>query len=345
MWYLGLNLGVVPEALGEDYMRRREFITLLGGSVAAWPLTARAQQPAKPVVGYLSSNSAAETGVNLAAFRRGLSEMGFVEGRNVAIEYRWAEGHADRLPALAADLVQRRVAVIFASGNVAIHAAEAATRSTPIVFNTGDDPVATGIVPSLNRPGGNVTGTSMTAGSLVTKRLQLLHELVPTAARIAMLVNSDNPNAETDGREAETAARSLGFSLFVLKVATGGDLDAAFATLAEMGADGLLVNTDSFLSSRRQQLVALAARREVPALYSWREFVEAGGLMCYGATITDSHRQAAIYVGRILKGEKPADLPVMQPTKFELVINLKTAKALGLTVPPSLLATADEVIE
>jgi putative ABC transport system substrate-binding protein len=240
-------------------------------------------------------------------------------------------------------LVQRRVAVIFASGNVAIHAAEAATRSTPIVFNTGDDPVATGIVPSLNRPGGNVTGTSMTAGSLVTKRLQLLHELIPAATRIAMLVNSDNPNAESDRREGETAARSLGFSLLILKIATGGDLDAAFAPLADKRADGLLINTDSFLTSRRQQLVALAARREVPALYSWREFVEAGGLMCYGARIVDSHHQAALYVGRILKGEKPADLPLMQPTMFELVINLKTAKTLRLTVPQSLLYAADVI--
>jgi ABC-type uncharacterized transport system substrate-binding protein len=326
-------------------MRRREFITLLGGAAAALPLAARAQQAALPVVGYLSSNSPVESRDVLAAFRTGLSEMGYVEGRNVAVEYRWAEGHADRLPALAADLVQRRVAVIFASGNVAIHIAEAATRSTPIVFNTGDDPVVTGIVPSLSRPGGNVTGTSMTAGSLVSKRLQLLHELIPTATRIAMLVNSDNPNAESDEREGETAARSLGFSLLILKIATGGDLDAAFAPLADERADALLINTDSFLSSRRQQLVALAARREVPALYSWREFVEAGGLMCYGARIVDSHRQAALYVGRILKGEKPADLPVMQPTRFELVINLKTAKALRLTVPQSLLALADEVIE
>jgi len=323
-------------------MKRRDVIALLGGA-ATWPVAARAQQAALPVVGFLSSSSLAVSAEALAAFRRGLGEADYVEGRNLTIEYRWAEGDSDRLPALAAALVQRRVALIFASGNVAIHAAEAATRSIPIVFVTGDDPIATGIVPSLSRPGGNVTGMTITAGPLVTKRLQLLHEVAPAA--IGILVNPDNANAGGDTRNAELAARALGLSLVVLKVARESEIEAAFATMAETGASGLVVNTDSFLSSQRQRIAALAVRRGLPSISSYRSFAEAGGLMSYGPDNTDSFRLAGGYVGRILKGEKPADMPVMQPIKFEFSINLKTAKSLGLTVSPSLVALADSVIE
>jgi putative tryptophan/tyrosine transport system substrate-binding protein len=325
-------------------MNRRDLITLIGGA-AAWPVAARAQQPTMPVIGYLSSFTAESDAGNLASLRSGLSETGYVEGRNLAVEYRWAGGVSDRLPALAADLIQRRVALIFAGGNVAIHAAEAATRTIPIVFNTGDDPIATGIVPSLSRPGGNATGTSMTAGPLVTKRLQLLHEVAPAAATVGMLVNPDNANATGDAHNGELAAQALGLLLIVLKVARQSEIEPAFGALAEKGAGGLVVNTDAFLSSQRQQIAALSARYRIPSISSFRVFVDAGGLISYGPDVADSFRQAGIYAGRVLKGEKPSEMPVMQPTKFELAINLKTAKALGLTVPSSLLAIADEVIE
>jgi putative ABC transport system substrate-binding protein len=325
-------------------LRRRDFITLLGGAAVAGPLAAGAQQKL-PVIGYLSSFTLGSGEVNVAALRRGLSEAGYIEGRNLAIEYRFAEGVSDRLPALAADLVQRRVALIFAEGNVAIHAAQAATRSIPIVFNTGDDPIATGIVPSLSRPGGNATGISMTAGPLVTKRLQLLHEVAPAAAMIGMLVNPDNANAAGDAHNGELAAHALGLSLVVLKAARQSEIEPAFAALAEKGAGGLVVNTDAFLSSQRQGIAALSERYRIPSISSFRTFVDAGGLASYGPDVVDSFRQAGVYAGRVLKGEKPAVMPVMQPTKYELAINLKTAKTLGLDVPPMLLARADEVIE
>jgi putative tryptophan/tyrosine transport system substrate-binding protein len=325
-------------------MKRRAFLTLVGGA-AALPLVARAQPRAIPVIGFLHTSSAALTAPAVAAFRRGLNEGGFFEGRNVAVEYAWAEGRYDRLPTLAADLVRRDVRVIYASGNVAVHAAKAAAPTTPIVFLTGDDPVRTGLVLNLNHPGGNVTGMTMAAGTLPTKRLQLLHELVPAATTVAMLVNSDNANAEGDASDAQGAATTIGLSLFIVSAPGDGDLDAVFDSIAQKGAQAILVNTDTAFSLRRQELVALAARHRIPAVSSFRNFVEAGALLSYGADTLDPVRQAAGYVARILKGEKPGDLPVQAPTKFELFVNLKTAKALALTVPPSLLAIADEVIE
>jgi putative ABC transport system substrate-binding protein len=325
-------------------MKRRAFITLLGGA-AAWPLAAHAQQPAKPVIGFLRTDSADLAARAVAAFRRGLNEAGFVEGRNLAIEYAWADGHYDRLPALAADLVRRHVQVIYVGGNVAIHAAKAAAPTTPIVFVTGDDPVRTGLVPNLNRPGGNLTGMTTMAGTLPTKRLQFLHELVPAATTVAMLVDSDNANAQGDASDAQAAARAIGLSLLIVSTPGESDFDSIFETIAQKGAQAILVNTDSAFTLRRQQLVALAAQHRLAAVYSFRDFVEVGGLMSYGADNVDSVRRAAGYVARILNGEKPGDLPVQAPTKFELVVNLKTAKALGLTVPSSLLAVAGEVIE
>jgi putative ABC transport system substrate-binding protein len=326
-------------------MRRRDFITLLGGAAAVWPLEARAQQGALQVIGFLSSGSLAVSTEAVAAFRRGLGEAGYVEGRNLVVEYRWAEGNSDRLPALAVDLVQRHVALILGAGNIAIHAAQAATQTLPIVFVTGDDPIATGIVPNLSRPGGNTTGMTITAGPLVTKRLQLLHEVAPAATTISMVVNPDNANAGGDTRDGELAARALGLSLVVLKVARESEIEAAFATMAQTGGGAVVVNADSFLSGQRQRIAALALRRTLPSISSYRTFAEAGGLMSYGPDNNDSFRLAGVYVGRILKGEKPADMPVMQATKFELIINLKTAKALGVTVPPTILAVADDVIE
>jgi putative ABC transport system substrate-binding protein len=327
-------------------MTRREFITLLGGAAVAWPLAARAQQSALPVIGFLSGGTPAGYAAYAAAFRQGLKEGGHVEGQNVAVEFRWAEGQNDRLPALAADLVGRPVAVIAAAGAQAALAAKAATMTIPIVFEAGVDPVELGLVTSLNRPGGNVTGVSNFAAVLVAKQLELLHEMVPNSAVIGVLVNPTSPSlAESTARDAQAAGRSLGKQIHILNASTEDQIDAAFASLARMRLDALLIGGDAFFLSRRAQLATLATRHGLPTLYNAREFPAAGGLMGYGTSVVDAYRQTGVYVGQILKGAKPAELPVMQPTKFELVINLTTAKALGLIVPDTLLARADEVIE
>ena len=326
-------------------MKRREFVSLLVGGAAAWPLVARAQQPAMPVIGYLNSRSRDTDTPFLAAFHRGLNETGYVEGQNVAIEYRWADGQYDRLPVLATDLVRRRVTVMAATSTPAALAAKAATSAIPIVFTTAADPIAVGLVDSLSRPSGNVTGVNSYLSDLGAKRLELLRQLVPTAALIGMLVNPNYPDAESQAKDVKEAARTLGQQVHVVNADSEGDLNRAFATFIELKADALLVSLDSFFLSRREQLVALAARHKIPVMYFARDFVLAGGLMSYGSDLADSYRQAGVYTGRIIRGEKPADLPVQRSTKFELVINFKTAKALGLTVPPSLLARADEVIE
>src|SRR5262245_45202698 len=328
-------------------MKRREFITLLGGAAAAWPLAARAQQPAMPVVGYLGAGTP-ETWANVvAAFRKGLAETGYVEGKNLAIEFRFAQNEFDRLPGLAADLVRRRPVVIATpSSAAATLAAKAETTTIPIVFSTGADPVQLGLVASLARPGGNATGINTFSMEVVTKRLRLLNELVPKAARIAVLVNPTNTaTAEPTIRDVHEAATTIGLQIQIFNAATIGEIDAAFATLAREHPDALYIAPDSFFTSRRAQFATLTARDRIPAAYSQRDFVSAGGLMSYGTDIPDMFRQMGVYTGKILKGARPADLPVMQSTKFEFVINLWTAKALGLNIPDKLLAIADELIE
>jgi ABC-type uncharacterized transport system substrate-binding protein len=328
-------------------MKRREFITLLGGATAAWPIAAGAQQQPIPVIGFLGSESPAQSAGLLRFFRQGLGELGFVEGQNVTIDYRWAEGRNDRLPDLAADLVHREVSVIAAPATTpGALAAKAATATIPIVMFTAGDPVALGLVASLSRPGGNITGTTSLAGELAPKRLELLRELMPTAKSMALLVNPTNPALmASTTREAQTAARTLGLTLHILHAGTEREFDAVFARLAELPANGLVIAVDSFFTGRREQLAKLALRHRVPAIYQSRDFAEVGGVMSYGGSLADGFRLVGLYAGRILKGEKPADLPVQQVTKVELINNLKTAKVLGLEVPPTLLARADEVIE
>jgi putative ABC transport system substrate-binding protein len=327
-------------------LRRRDFITLVGGAAVLAPRAARAQQRAMPVIGVLHPTSPDTNADRLRGFRQGLKEAGFVDGENLAIEYRWAEGHLDRLPALAAELVRRNVAVIAAiQGHASAFAAKAATTTIPIVFNVGEDPVKLGLVVSLARPGGNLTGVNFFTGELAAKRLELLRELVPAATRVAVLVNPNNPAGETTVRDVEPAASAMGLQTQVFNARSSREIGVAFATLVRERPDALFVSGDSLFSSRRVQLAILAARHAIPALYSTREYCEVGGLMSYGGNVTDAWRQVGVYAGRILKGAKPADLPVVQASKFELVINAETARILGLTVPPTLLARADDVIE
>ena len=327
-------------------MRRREFITILGGAAIVWPLAASAQQTAMPVVGFVNSASAKNYTTQLAAFLKGLRETGYVDGQNVAIEYRWAEGQNDRLPAMVADLVHRQVAVIAATTTPAALAAKAATTTIPIVFETGGDPVKLGLVASLNRPGGNVTGVTQTNVETVPKRLQFLHELLPTARIMALLVNPAEPAlAEVYTKEVQAAARAFGLELHVLTASTERDFDGVFAKLIQLRAGGLVIGPGAFFTSRSEHLGALTFRNAVPAIYHTREFAVAGGLLSYGADLADAYRLTGNYTGRVLKGEKPADLPVQQATKVELYINLKTAKALGVNVPNTLIGRADEVIE
>jgi len=327
-------------------MRRREVIALLGGAAITWPSAARAQQPAPPVVGFLGSGSLQSDAFRLAAVQQGLTESGYVEGRNVAFEYRWAEDHYERLPALAAELVRRGIAVLISiGGNTSAVAAKSSTATIPVVFATGSDPIKLGLVTSLNRPGGNVTGVNFLTEMLVAKQLEVLSETIPRTPLIGFLVNPTNANAEADTKSVLAAAESLGQKLVVVQAQTDSELEAAFVALVRQRAGALMVMGDAFFLSRRNKLVELAARQAIPAIYNLREYAIAGGLMSYGTSITDAHRIAGLYAGRILKGEKPADLPVQQSTKVELVINLKTAKALGLTIPLPLLGRADEVIE
>jgi putative tryptophan/tyrosine transport system substrate-binding protein len=327
-------------------MKRREFIKLIGGAVAASPLGARAQQPSIPVVGWLGANTQEGNVNSLAAFRRGLGETGFVDGHNVKIEYLWAEGRYAQLPAMAADLVSRKVAVIVANGgSVSALAAKTATATIPIVFSVGADPVKVGLVPSLNRPGGNATGTTISSNELSSKKLEILQGFVPAKAAIAFLVNPDGPTANSVVQETQEAAHALARRLLVLRASNEREIDRAWAGAAEQSAGGLIVAPDGFFSAKYIQLVALAARHRIPAIYETNHFVRAGGFISYGADGLEAHRQAGIYVGKILKGAKPADLPVLQPTKFDLVINLNTAKALGITIPNALLIQATELIE
>jgi putative tryptophan/tyrosine transport system substrate-binding protein len=327
-------------------MRRREFITLLGRAAAAWPLAARGQQRAMPLIGVLDLNSEAASGRSVLAFREALKDLGYIESRNVAIEYRWAEGQYDRLPALAIDLVSRRVNVIFAMGNAAALMVKPASSTIPVVFSIGGDPVTLGLVTSLNRPGGNITGVSFITTAIVAKMLEMLHEAVPKVAVIAVLVNPANPNNVSDIREAQDAARIHGLELHVLNASTEREIDGAFATLLERRVGALVIAGDALFGSKQlDQVVALSARYAIPAIYHDRNFAVAGGLMSYGASFSDAYRIAGAYVGRILKGDKPGDLPVQQSIKVELTINMKTAKALGITVPITLLGRADAVIE
>jgi putative tryptophan/tyrosine transport system substrate-binding protein len=325
-------------------MRRRAFITLLGGA-AAWPLVARAQQAPMPVVGFLNGASPEGYAPYVAAFRQGLKEAGYVEGQNVTIEYRWAEGQYDRLPALAADLVRRNVTVIAATTTPAAQAAKALTSTVPIVFTTGDDPIKLGLVATFNRPGGNATGVSHLIGELGSKRLGLLRELLPGITVIATLLNPNFPGAERQLRDAEAAAGALGLQLIILRASTEREIDAAFATMAQQGVSALVAGGDPSFVARREQIVALAARHAIPTIYPVRDFAVAGGLMSYGTDFADAYRQAGVYTGRIVRGEKPADLPVQRSTKFEFVINLQTARALGIEVPNAIQLLADEVIE
>jgi putative tryptophan/tyrosine transport system substrate-binding protein len=326
-------------------VKRRDFITLLSGAVG-WPLAARAQQPAMPVIGFLSSASPDTFGPLLAGFREGLNQTGYVEGRNLTIEFGWADGQYDRLPTLASNLVQRQIAVLVASGGaVAALAAKSATQTIPVLFVMGDDPIKYGLVASLNQPGSNITGITLFISALMAKRLELLGELMPSKSAIAALVNPKNPNAESETREIEVAARAAGRELNVFNASSESAIVAAFESLAKQGVGGLLIGTDTFFYSQRERIVVLATRHAVPAFYFAREFAVAGGLISYGPSFRGEWRQAGIYAGRILRGVKPADLPVTQPTRFELVINLKTAKALSLDIPPKLLALTDEVIE
>ena len=327
-----------------DQLKRRDFITLIGGAAAAWPLAARAQRPAMPVIGYLDITN--ERPHILASFRQGLGEVGYLEGQNVTIDYRWAEGQFNRLPSLVADFVRLRVSLIAAPRSIAAAlAAKKATSTIPIVFGVGDDPVKLGLVTSLARPGGNATGVNFFSNELVAKRLELLRELVPTAARIALLINPTNASAESTKKSAEAAAHSIGQQLHVFNATTNSEIDAAFAAIRDARADALFIAPDPFFNGRRVQIANLAARYAIPTTGSVREYAGAGCLMSYGTNVPEMSRQVGIYAGQILRGDKPADLPVVQAGKFELVINLATAKMLGLTVPPTLLALADEVIE
>jgi putative ABC transport system substrate-binding protein len=327
-------------------MNRREFITLIGGAAAAWPLAARAQQPAMPVIGFVNPTSAQSFARPLSAFLKGLGETGYVEGRNVAIEYRWAENRNDRLPAMVADLVRRQVSVIAATSTPAAVAAKAATTTIPIVFEIGSDPIQLGLVASLSRPGGNITGATQLVQEVTPKMLELLHELLPTAHVMALLVNPTSPAlAQTNTSKVLAAAHTLGLELHVLNASSERDFDGVFARLIELRAGGLVIGAEAFFTSHSEQLAALAAHYGVPTIYKGREFAAAGGLMSYGSDITDSYRLAGIYTGRVLKGAKPADLPVQQATKIELYINLKTARALGINVPLPVSGRADEVFE